>query len=386
MEETGYARSSERTTVMLTFFPQLPALLVRPLSRFARHNRLAHAAFAALTAATFMQTGTAAAAPVLPERVVTQEGLAIALASTVLQSQLQIVVSVVFQTKGCTVLQGGTGSIRILSHQKLSKNKFKALVGVYFDEKCKMPYVMANAILKGGGGPINVTETAVYTNPTGHTLGSLRLNETALLTDTFALTGVIGTGIFTPANGAVPVSLGLECQFPSKPPKTQEDLHCEGGIAQDFPALKESAGSVTPLHLVIPVDKDGNPQSVSFAGAKSIIATGALGGMSIVEGSQTALALQGKQKVYGSVVTSGAASQFSLFPPTPTGWTVVDAVHDTEFSIAVIDDTTRQSKGTVTQISTGAVIAQFIVDQSGTGTIRYNDGTKVPITSWLLAD
>jgi hypothetical protein len=328
---------------------------------------------------------TAAAAPVLPQRVLTQEGLAIALASTVLQSQLQIVLSIEFKAKGCQVLTGGTGSSKILTYKKVSGKKVKALVGVYFDEQCKKPYVMANTTLTGSESAINATETATYTNPDGHILGTLGLSETAVL-DNFALTGVIGTGTFTPANGAVPVSLGLECQFPPKPGKTEEKVPCEGGIAQDFPALKLSAGSVTPLNLVIPVDKKGNPKSVSFSGSVSKIATGELGGMSIYEGSLTALAMHGKKGTYGSVVTAGAASQFSLFPPTPTGWSVTDTAHDAKFSIAVVDDTTRQSKGTVTQISTGAVLAQFVMDMSGTGTIKYADGTKVPVTGWLLAD
>jgi hypothetical protein len=32
------------------------------------------------------------------------------------------------------------------------------------------------------------------------------------------------------------------------------------------------------------------------------------------------------------------------------------------------------------------VLASFSVDQSGTGSITYSDGTTEPITSWLLAD
>ncbi len=43
-------------------------------------------------------------------------------------------------------------------------------------------------------------------------------------------------------------------------------------------------------------------------------------------------------------------------------------------------------KATVTAISTGANLATLGVDQSGTGTIDYADGTKAAITSWLLAD
>jgi hypothetical protein len=111
-----------------------------------------------------------------------------------------------------------------------------------------------------------------------------------------------------------------------------------------------------------------------------------MGTMSIYAPSQTALAIHGKKNIFGSVTTAGSAAGFSLFPPTPTGWSITDTAHDTKFEIAVIDDTTRVSKGTVTQISTGTVIATFNMDQSGTGTIRYSSGKKEPVTSWLLAD
>jgi hypothetical protein len=70
----------------------------------------------------------------------------------------------------------------------------------------------------------------------------------------------------------------------------------------------------------------------------------------------------------------------------PTSWSITDTVHDTKFSIGVISDTTRQSKGIITKISTGAELAHFVVDQSGTGTMTYANGKVEAITSWTQAD
>ncbi|MDE3166128.1 MAG: hypothetical protein KGN36_10000 [Acidobacteriota bacterium] len=41
---------------------------------------------------------------------------------------------------------------------------------------------------------------------------------------------------------------------------------------------------------------------------------------------------------------------------------------------------------TVTQISSGAVVATGALDQSGTGTITYSNGGKAVIANWVLAD
>jgi hypothetical protein len=41
---------------------------------------------------------------------------------------------------------------------------------------------------------------------------------------------------------------------------------------------------------------------------------------------------------------------------------------------------------TIIQLSTGATLATGSVDQSGTGTITYSDGSSAAITSWTLAE
>jgi hypothetical protein len=190
-----------------------------------------------------------------------------------------------------------------------------------------------------------------------------------------------------PGGGAVPVDLGLECDLSDvNTQKRHYVAPCEGGVAQDFPELSRSLASVTPLKLRLKATGHNN-FSVSFAGTKSHMATGKLGALSITEPTDSSLGIGGRHRAFfNSAQTQGFASQFSLFPPTPTGWSIADAANDAQFETSVVDDTTRDSKGTVTQISTGDVLASFSVDQSGTGSITYSDGTTEPVTSWLLAD
>ena len=101
--------------------------------------------------------------------------------------------------------------------------------------------------------------------------------------------------------------------------------------------------------------------------------------------SPTSFILQGGS-AFASTTCSGGAAAFVLFPPTPTAWTLTDSAHDQSFAISLVDNTVRDLTLTITQISTGVTLATGTVDQSGSGTIKYSDGTTVAITSWTLAD
>lgn len=353
-----------------------------------KHNSLAAILFAAIATGLFVQTDQATASSTLVEqRMLTQEGLAIALASTVLQSQLNILVTSIADSTGCDVLPGNSGSDKLISYKLINKDEVKTTVGVYFDEKCKKPYIVAQAKITADTKTLsyNIIETANYTGPTGFTLGSLTVKESAFLNKKeTSVTGVTGLGRFVPANGAVHVDLGLECAFSDLTKKPPPPFPCSGGIAQNFPKLSEALASVTPLTLTL--TPSGKNFSVSFAGSKSDMVTGALHALSITAPTDSSLGIGGKQEKYGSAVTKGSAAQFSLFPPRPTSWSVADKANDTMFAIAVTSNTTRESRGKVTKISTGKTLANFAVDQSGTGTITYSDGSSATITSWLLSD
>jgi hypothetical protein len=88
---------------------------------------------------------------------------------------------------------------------------------------------------------------------------------------------------------------------------------------------------------------------------------------------------------YGTTVDAGSAASFTIFPPTPTGWTVTDATDDQIFTISLVDNISRNYAGTIKRISTGATLASFTLDQSGSGSITYSDGTTASITTWILS-
>lgn len=323
---------------------------------------------------------TAVTGDVVAERELAQTGLAIGLASTVLQSQLAILDTILTDDLSCVALNGG-GSVLV--------SPGKDTVTVYYGADCTQPYLVAspNATLgTSGGAQINILETATYYGLSGTNIGTLSLNETAL--DHGGAIDVYGVGVFTPASGArTPVQLGLYCEFAST---TATTALCAGGVAQDFPELGLAIGAVTPLTLTLssppPLLKvaAASTGGVTFTGGGTAF-TGPIGSLKLTNPEPAALNLTGGTR-YAFTTASGSAAAFSLFPPTPTSWTLTDSAHDQQLQISVVSNTTRNLTLTITQTSTGATLATGALDQSGSGTITYSDGTVAAITNWTLAD
>jgi hypothetical protein len=122
---------------------------------------------------------------------------------------------------------------------------------------------------------------------------------------------------------------------------------------------------------------------VSFTGGGTAV-TGPIGSLTLTNPSETSLVIQGGG-LFANTVASGGAAEFALFPPTPTAWTLADSSHDAQLQITVLDNTTRNLSATITQISTGNTLATGTIDQSGSGTITWSDGTIATITNWTLA-
>ena len=303
------------------------------------------------------------------QRALAQTGMAIGLASTVLQSQLNIVVALTENKAYCTPLTGG-GSMRT--------GAGNTSVTVYYDNNCTHPYVATGPglTMTTSDSTVVIAETSTYYSLTGTIIGTMTINETAQLgLDT---TNVYGLGLFTPASGArTPVQLGVYCAL------TEYSGACAGGIAQDFPALGLAIGAVTPLTLSYNGDSATSP--VTFTGGGSAV-TGPIGSLTLTNPSPTSFVLQGGGAAFASTTCSGGAAEFVLFPPTPTAWTLTDSGHDQSFSISVVDNTVRNLTLTITQVSTGVVLATGALDQSGSGSMTYSDGTIVAITNWTLAD
>jgi hypothetical protein len=346
---------------------------------------LAILALAGCTAATpsptHSATGTSSASPstsavpaalAIAERLVTQEGLAIALASNVLQTQLLIVSDASDDSPiGCTALSGG-GSHAVSGWGGDSDNRTLTET-VFYDVACAQPYLTAQATAGQSGDDETVNATVAYAGTGGAALGSLATIAHASFAG--ASISLEGTGTFT-RSGAGPVSLGLACS-------SQSDtvLNCQGGVSQDFPALKNAIGSVTPLTLTIGGDVS---DPITFHGSGNSSAVSKAGTLSISSPDGANLSLQGAPPKSGAIVTAGQAGGFVLFPPTPTGWTITDAADDVSFAISVTDDTNRSLTATVTRLSTKKTLARLAVDRSGTGTITYVGQKPLPVGSWML--
>jgi uncharacterized protein YjdB len=310
----------------------------------------------------------------LAERVLAQQGLAIAMASTVLQSQFEVLFAAAGTNQTCQVAPDGS------SYRKTAGGSTPPMdVSVYYDGACARPYMQEHVTtFTLNAGLTHIVAAATYLGPTGTSLGTTTFDESAdlSLSGNVVTGSIYGLGTFTPVNGAPSVSLGLNCTLSAQ----ATSLPCQGGIVQNLPAFSKAIGSVTSL-TVTPSDQAGGP--VTFVGT-SVLTTGSLDGLTLTAPQPQSLVVQGGTQ-FGTTSDGGGEGTFSLFPPTPTGWTVSDTGHDQTFTINVASNTVRNLVGTITRISTGAVLATVALDQSGTGTITYSDGTGAAITNWTLA-
>jgi hypothetical protein len=264
-------------------------------------------------------------------------------------------------------------------------------VTVYYDNACAKPYIVANANAtigtnSSGGMQEVASETATYYGLADTVIGTLTLNE--VLSELLGPGGtpgaivVHGLGVFTPASGVqTPVQLGLYCTIPSNVLTSSATLPCAGGIAQDFPALGMAIGAVTPLTLIVESLAADGP--LTFSGTGSTVNSGPVGSLTLTAPSPTAMAITGGT-TFASYTSNGGAAAFELFPPTPTGWTLTDPASGLQLQVTVVSNTTRNLSVTITQPSSGTILARAAVDQSGTGSITYSDSTLETITSWTL--
>ncbi len=321
------------------------------------------------------------------ERALAQTGLSIGLASIVLQSQVQIIFTSGTQASACTVLPGGGSVNSGVTPTATSPDGGSVYpVTVYYDNICSQPYITGDitALAQAGSDSGVITETATYYSPNGTKLGAMALNETLTIAGIDSGNETIqvnGLGLFTPSSGAqTPVQLGLSCNIS----EGSTAVPCDGAVAQNFPDLDLAIGAVTSLTLHISEDSSGDASSVSFTGGGSAV-TGPLGSLTLTNPSPSSFVIQGGT-AYTTTTASGGAAAFALFPPAPTAWTLADPAHDQQLQISLIDDITRDLSIAITQISTAKTLVTGTLNQSGTGSITYSDGTTSAITNWALAD
>ena len=330
-------------------------------------------------------------ADVVAEHAIAQQGLAIALASNVLQSHLLYVSAALGDTSGeypgtCSPLDdadpnsGGMkaaaptpppGTIPPVVH-----------VTLFYDGACTKKYMVADVSVQE---PVPETYsvsnlvTQYYATDGTTPLVQLTSTASATLTDTTLSLHGLGT-LVGPAGRAINASLGLVCGNGA----ASNSLLCAGGVVQNFATLNTAVGSVNPLTLIV----NENDNSLTFSSTTpGAFRSGAVGSLALqyTDATASALTINGGA-VYGSNQVVGQAAAFSLFPPMPTGWTSNDTSHDLHFQITVVSATTRNLSLSITRISNGSTRASGNLDQSGTGSIIFSDGSIAEVRGWVIAD
>lgn len=321
------------------------------------------------------------------DRALAQTGLSIALASVVLQSQMDVIL-MTGNPVSCTASTDVTYSMQTGGIPTMTAADGTPLypVTLYYDASCTKPYITGDVtgITQTGDSAGVMRETATYYGLNGTKLGTMALNVDLVATS-YATT-VNGLGQFTPSGGLdTPIQLGLYCNLPPMMSGllSLTNTPCSGAVAQDFPELGLAIGSVTTITLNSFTSASGST-GVAFTGSGSTV-TGPIGSLTLTNPSPPLFVIQGGA-AYTSTTASGSAAGFSLFPPTPTSWTLTDAAHDEQLQISVIDNITRNSSLTITQVSTGKTLATGAMDHSGSGAINYSDGSAATITNWTLAN
>ena len=325
--------------------------------------------------------GVANSAELVAEHSVAQAGLSVGLVSTVMQSQLELIKGFSGSVTPCQPLPGSNGGVL--------SGASPGSVTVYYDSACSRPYVSTiGSIAAGASSSVAlISETASYQDAAGTAIGELALNESLQLDLNFPASSQLnGLGIFTPATGVrTPVQLGVYCTVPLVANASPEVLSCEGGVAQDFPALGISIGVILPITLVVNSTSGsaviGAP--MTFSGTGITTSTGPLGSLTLTAPTTTTLAISGGTPSATYSLTGGAAA-FSLFPATPTSWTLTDSFSELQVQVTVADNTTRNLTLVITQGAGGATVATGAIDQSGTGTMTFSSGRQEPVVNWTL--
>lgn len=360
-----------------------------------RHDRLSAWPRIALLGCVALAT-RAGAAPavgnVIGEHALAQQGFAIALASNVLQSHLLYVLAALgdYGFDGqCTALDDTdvhSGGIAVSAASVVQGFTPTFHADIYYDGACETPYMSADVVLSEDVGADATTYTVSnlathYVGIDGATpLATLTTNASLTLTNDNALS-LHGLGAFAgaPGSGAT-ASLGLVCGAPTG----ASTVDCAGGIVQTFASLGVALGSVSPLTLSASTIDNG----VDFASTTpAAFSSGTPGSLLLGYGDSTDSTLSiGGGSTYGSDEVSGHVAVFSLLPPPPTDWSADDTGHDLRFSISVVDPTTRSLDVSITRISDGAQQASGHLDQSGTGSITFSDGSTASVVGWIIAD
>ena len=134
--------------------------------------------------------------PLVAERALAQTGLSIALASNVLQSQIEVLFTSGTAGNPCQALPGdGSAQSGSTPTTTVDGNPFYPIT-VYYDSSCTETYIAAKITSAANTGSQSgvLAETATYYGVNGTNLGTMTLNET--LADVSDDIQVHGLGLF----------------------------------------------------------------------------------------------------------------------------------------------------------------------------------------------
>jgi hypothetical protein len=251
-----------------------------------------------------------------------------------------------------------------------------------FDGACKKPYFEADVTvtINDTSEKLSFTETATYYLADGKELGKFASSNILQVADKIETVGARGK--FTPFGGQSAAEVGFVCAVPT----TGKSLTavCQSGLAQIFKSLDLSIASVVPFTLTSASNKDG--AKVTFKGTQSDVRTGPAGSLTITAPKPGELGIGGGGTVYTSTALSGFRIQVH-FVSADADVTERDGFdRGCKIFLQGIDNASRAASATVEAITKKERLASLTTDETGTGKVKYSDGSSAALRGFLAGD
>jgi hypothetical protein len=155
-------------------------------------------------------------------------------------------------------------------------------------------------------------------------------------------------------------------------------------VAQIFKSLDLSIASVVPFTLTSASNKDG--AKVTFKGTQSDVRTGPAGSLTITAPKPGELGIGGGGTVYTSTALSGFRIQVH-FVSADADVTERDGFdRGCKIFLQGIDNASRAASATVEAITKKERLASLTTDETGTGKVKYSDGSSAALRGFLAGD
>jgi hypothetical protein len=337
---------------------------------------------AAASACAITPNAALATPSLLEQSALTQQGLAIGLAQTMIQTELDIGRGQSAAVGTCLSLsQGGNGSQKTLVRTNGGDN---FTVEIYYDNACTKLYVHA-VVVAGGPNPnvVRFTETLTYHGTSGIKVGTAsvvqRVGDSSKGPN---FTQISNVGTLTPVNGGLPVHFGFECAYPNSV-LAKSAVDCSVGVAQEINMLSEGVASLATITGTL-TKIAGLQYKETFSGSKGRLARGQNLGISAP--TMETIKITGTPVTVGSSSTQGSIGRVSAFMGAPASWTVTDTAHNAKFSITLHATASPFFAGTISLANFGATVATIRTDVAGNGSVTFSNNQKIKISNWMLVN